>query len=164
MITGIHIRGYIMIFSEKQGFTLIELMVVIAIIAFLSMIAVPNMLKYVSKAKRTEAYAQLASLALAEKAYFAEHGSYTSVIGGSQGLHWKPQGSYNYSYGFSSGQEGENYFIGQLKAPVSALARAKISPKGFVIIAAADIDGDGELDVISVDQDNVFTLLSDDLA
>jgi len=161
--SDIDTKGNIMLFSERSGFTLIELMVVIAIIAFLSMIAVPNMLSYLSKAKRAEAYAQLASLALAEKAYFAEHGSYSTNIGGAQGLRWKPQGSYNYSYGFPGGQEGESYFIGQLKAPASALARSKISPKGFVIVAAADIDGDGELDLIAVDQDNIFTILSDDL-
>ena len=153
-----------MLFLKKNGFTLIELMVVIAIIAFLAMIAVPNMMYYVAKAKRTEAYAQLASIALAEKAYFAEHGSYTTNIGGSQGLNWKAQGSCNYSYGFASGQEGAQYFIGKLKAPASALAKAKIGPKEFIVVAAADIDGDGELDILSVDQENIFTLISDDLA
>ena len=153
-----------MFFLKKNGFTLIELMVVIAIIAFLAMIAVPNMLYYVSKAKRTEAYAQLASLALAEKAYFAEHGSYTKDIAGAQGLNWKCQGSCNYSYGFGSGQEGVHHFIGKLKAPASALAKANIGPKEFLLVAAADIDGDGEYDILSIDQDNVFTLISDDLA
>ena len=153
-----------MLFFKKNGFTIIELMVVITIIAFLAMIAVPNMMHYVAKAKRTEAYAQLASLALAQKAYFAEHGAYTTRIGTAQGLNWKCQGSCNYSYGFASGQEGVDYFIGKLKAPASALAKAKIGPKDFVMLAAADIDGDGELDILSVDQDNVFTILSDDLA
>ena len=148
-------RAWIMFFLKKNGFTLIELMVVIAIIAFLAMIAVPNMLYYVSKAKRTEAYAQLASLALAEKAYFAEHGSYTKDIAGAQGLNWKCQGS---------GQEGVHHFIGKLKAPASALAKANIGPKEFLLVAAADIDGDGEYDILSIDQDNVFTLISDDLA
>lgn len=149
---------------RKFGFTLIELMIVIAIIAFLSMITVPSLFKFLSKAKRAEVYVNLSSLALAEKAYFAEHGKYTQDIGSVSGLNWKPEGDINYTYGFGQGQEGVNYFTGSLKAPVSALAQAKISDNDFLILAAADIDNDGQYDIVGIDKNNKIKIISDDLA
>ena len=56
-----------------RGFTLIELMIVVAIIAFLSIIAVPNFFKFLAKAKRSEAYMNLSSIYTAQKT--AQHDS-----------------------------------------------------------------------------------------
>lgn len=149
---------------KRSGFTLIELMIVIAIITFLSMLAIPSLMKFLAKAKRTEAYVHLSSLAMAEKAYFAEHGRYTTLLDGPDSLNWKPEGSVNYSYGFSSGSEGKSYFIGNLGTPSSALAPSQISSDGFKICAAGDIDGDGKPDVLCIDHNNKVTILEDDLA
>ncbi len=55
---------------KRYGFTLLELMVVVAIIAFLSMISIPSIMGIFSKAKRTESYMNLKSLYMAEKSYF----------------------------------------------------------------------------------------------
>lgn len=149
--------------KKRAGFTLIELMIVIAIIAILSMISMPSLTRFLAKAKRTEAYVNLASLAMAEKTYWAEHGSYTTQLG-SGGLNWKPEGNYNYTYGFPQGQEGVNYYTGALKAPASDLAGAQTSEAGFTIRAAADIDGDGKPDILEINQDNKITIIQDDLA
>ncbi len=46
-------------FMKRTGFTLVELMVVVAIIGFLAMIAVPNFMRFLAKAKRAEAYMNL---------------------------------------------------------------------------------------------------------
>lgn len=147
----------------KAGFTLIELMVVIAIIAFLTMISIPSLMSFLAKAKRTEAYVNLSSLAMAQKSYFAEHGKYTTNLSGPGGLNWKPSGSCKYSYGFS-GSEGKNYFSGQLNADSGALSQSNVSPDGFLVCAAADIDGDGVADIIGIDQDNQVKIIQDDLA
>lgn len=143
----------------KIGFTLLELMIVIAIISFLSIIAVPNLMKFLAKAKRTEAYINLSSLAMAEKAYFAENGKYTTNI--ATDLNWAPEGNYNYTYGFSSGSANNSYFIGKLNTPPSNLAT--ITADGFIICATADIDGDGKPDVISINQNNEIKIVEDDL-
>ena len=48
---------------KKQGFTLIELMIVVAIIAILAAIAYPSYQEYVRKTKRTDAEADMIELA-----------------------------------------------------------------------------------------------------
>lgn len=148
--------------NKRAGFTLIELMIVTAIIACLSMIAVPSFTRFLAKAKRAEAYIHLAALAKAQKAYWAENGTYTTNMFDSDGLAWKPEGNLRYSYGFG-GSENKNHYIGQLKTPASELAVSKISPDGFIIAAAGDIDGDGEADVITIDHNNKIEILKDDL-
>lgn len=145
--------------NKIDGFTLIELMIVVAIIAVLSVLAVPGLMKSLAKAKRAEAYINLGSLAMAEKAYFAEHGAYSANLGD---IGWKPEGSYNYTYGFN-GSEGKNNFIGGLKTPSAELKGAGVTPDGFVAVAAGDVDGDGTADVISIDQNNTITIVQDDL-
>lgn len=150
-----------MYIKKKNAFTLIELMIVVAIIAFLSILTIPNLMKFLAKSKRAEAYINLSSLAMAQKAYFAENGKYTNILS-KEGLNWKPEGNFNYSYGFN-GSVNSNYFVGQLKTPVSNLSNSKITPEGFTICAAGDIDGDGVADVLCINQNNEIKILQDDL-
>jgi prepilin-type N-terminal cleavage/methylation domain-containing protein len=157
---------------KNKGFTLIELMVVVAIIAFLATLAIPTFSRFFAKAKRTEAYLNLSSLYAAEKAYHAEHGTYTDVLNGPGGLGWKPEGyrgggkdeRFCYTYGFSHGAEGKQFFTGNLEASTSALSGSFAGKDKFLIVAAGDIDGDGNVDIITVDQDNKISVYQDDLA
>lgn len=154
----------------RTGFTLIELMVVVAIIAVLTMLAVPTFTTFIAKAKRTEAYTNLHALYAAQKAHWAEHGSYTTQLSGPDGLGWQPTGyhgggpseNFYYTYGVP-GAEGVNYFTGKLGAPVSALAPGHADKDSFVMVAAGDIDNDGALDIITIDQDNNIKVVQNDL-
>ena len=145
---------------RRSGFSLIELMVVVAIIAFLAMIAVPNFNRFLAKAKRAEAYMNLSSIYAAEKAYFAEHGTYSDVLSGEGGIGWKPEGKTYYSYGFA-GAEGKNNFVGKLGA--SQFQGSRADKNGFVAVAAGDIDGDGDVDIVTVDENNNIVIVHDDL-
>jgi type IV pilus assembly protein PilA len=156
---------------KKLGFSLIELMIVIAIMAFLAMISVPSFMKFLAKAKRAEAYIQLSSIYSAQKAYWAEHGKYSTQLSGPGGIGWKPEGysgggpneKFYYTYGFGQGSEGQNYFTGKLGTSNSNLNKAYANEKGFLVMAAGDIDGDGTPDILSVDENNNIVVVQDDL-
>ena len=65
---------------KDEGFTLIELMVVVAIIGILSAIAVPNFKKYQAKAKQSEAKIQLAAIYSTEVGAIADYDSYGTCL------------------------------------------------------------------------------------
>lgn len=144
----------------KKGFTLIELMIVVAIIAFLAMVSIPSFKRFLAKAKRTEAYMNLNALATAEKVYWAEHGTYSNDL---KAIGWKPEGQIQYTYGFP-GAEGKNYVTGALQTAASHIGAGSAGKDTFVIAAAGDIDGDGQPDIITIDQDMKIDLVKDDLA
>jgi len=62
--------------KEQSGFTLVELMIVVAIIGVLSAVAVPNFKKYQAKAKSSEAKVQLAAAYTAQQAFYGDFGMY----------------------------------------------------------------------------------------
>ena len=62
--------------KKTKGFTLIELMIVVAIIGILAAIAIPNFLRYQAKSKQTEAKANLGAIFTSEVSYKAEKDTY----------------------------------------------------------------------------------------
>lgn len=147
----------------KKGFTLFELMIVVVIIAGLALVAQPKFMTYLHKSKRAEVYINLGSLYTAEKAYYAEHNKYNNVLSGEGGIGWSPEGQIKYTYGFG-GQEGTNYFKGSLEAPVDLLSRySSVDDNSFTIAAIADIDGDGEPDIITINDKHEIVTVQDDL-
>jgi type IV pilus assembly protein PilA len=86
---------------KAEGFTLIELMIVVAIIGILAAIAIPNFIRFQLRSRAGEGKINLAAIRTAEEAYLAEFGRYvpfvstpqaTGVIGfggvGSQKVAW----------------------------------------------------------------------------
>jgi prepilin-type N-terminal cleavage/methylation domain-containing protein len=65
--------------NRAAGFTLVELMIVVAIIGALASVAVPSFINYQLTAKRAEAHVNLASLVKAQKAYSAEFDSFVAA-------------------------------------------------------------------------------------
>jgi type IV pilus assembly protein PilA len=59
-----------------KGFTLIELMIVVAIIGILAAIAIPNFVKFQCRSKTSEAKGNLKALYVAEESYRAENDTY----------------------------------------------------------------------------------------
>lgn len=64
--------------GKDEGFTLIELMVVVLIIAILIAIAIPSFLGFRRNAQDRSAQADVRNVLLAEQAYYTEHELYTT--------------------------------------------------------------------------------------
>jgi len=58
---------------RQKGFTLLELMVVVAILGILAAIAYPNFVRYVAKAKQAEAKTNLAGIYVTQRVYYSEY-------------------------------------------------------------------------------------------
>ena len=157
---------------KSRGFTLIELMIVVAIIAFLSAIAVPKYFHYQAKARQVEVATMLASLHTAQLVYYAEHGRYSNILSGKDSISWKPEGykgggkqeSFYYTYGFNfpGAQEGIHYFTGKLETSPDTLNESNADKETFIAKAAADMNG--KIDVWSVDETRSIVHIQDAFA
>jgi general secretion pathway protein G len=72
--------------KQQEGFTLIEIMVVIAILGLLAVIVVQNLRGATDRAKRTKAMADIAELKTALDRYYIDNGSYPTTDQGLQAL------------------------------------------------------------------------------
>ena len=66
--------------KRQDGFTLVELMVVVAIIGLLSAVAIPNFKKYQAKAKVSEGKLQLSAAYMAEQSFFSDFNMYHTCL------------------------------------------------------------------------------------
>ncbi len=141
---------------SQRGFSLTELMIVVAIIGILAVIAIPNFMRYQAKAKQTEAKNNLVAIHTWEMAYFAEYNGYVddfnaigfSVTGTSQ--------RYYYELGKASS--------GNLPPGCPASTLDNVTSNGFMAVAIANIDGDPTCDVWTIDDQKTLTNVINDVS
>lgn len=138
---------------HQNGFTLIELMIVVAIIGILAAIAIPGYANYQMRSKTSEAKILLTTIAMAQIAYHGEFdvfvacGANPAVDPGSQKHEWDSENEDFVEIGFAPKDTHVYYQY----ASVSA------DPKlDFTATATGDLDSDGTLAVFQVQRNTSF--------
>ncbi|MEL6343841.1 MAG: prepilin-type N-terminal cleavage/methylation domain-containing protein [Myxococcota bacterium] len=133
--------------SNRKGFTLVELMIVVAIIGILAAIAIPNFVNMQLRAKRAEVPANVDGIKTAELAYDAAFDEYItaaavpaavpgkaptawpSTSGGFETIGWSPDGDVRGQYEVSG-----------------------VTATTFTVTGTCDVDGDADNAVYTASQ------------
>ena len=135
-------------FRDRRGFTLVELMIVVAIIGILAVIAIPNFLEFRLKAKTAEAKSNLGAIRTAELSYFSEWNFFVAdqtqtPLNGRAGHNEKVGWDYGTRFsiiGFAA--EHAVYYSYTLESVVTGTPFVPQSA-GLTMSAVGDLDADG---------------------
>jgi type IV pilus assembly protein PilE len=94
--------------KKSTGFTLIELMIVVAVIAILAAIALPSYTEYIRRSRITEATNELATLRVRLEQYYQDNRHYGST-GSTCGMGVAPTDSFDFAC--SDGGAGNQAFL-----------------------------------------------------
>ena len=153
---------------NKERFTLTQLMIVVAIIAILAAIAIPNFVAYQAKSRQSEAKINLGAIFTSATAFAAEQATPTYVPGPTlDPIGWSPSGQPRYTYFYATGAVGAASassataftLPSSVTAPtscttapttggnaVAASATVGTTPAGFTAGAQGNVDSDATCD------------------
>src|SRR5436309_2586250 len=137
----------------SAGFTLIELMIVVAIIGILAAIAIPNFMRYQAKAKQSEAKVGLGGIFTTATSYFAENNTFTVATAAALG--YAPAGSPRYSFVYGGVAAANVINTGATYASCLGTTwtggtAPAAGATGFTAGARGNIDGDATCDEFTI--------------
>jgi len=151
---------------KQPGFTLVELMIVVAIIGVLVAMAIPDYLNFTTKVKQAEAKVNLGGIFVAETGYFAEMGAYANNF---DQLGWSPQTVNKYAYDLGNGNicYPETKIDRCWTTPTPIVTPQNNAPPGvtakqFTAVAYANLDSDVATDTWQINDARELTCTNDD--
>ena len=138
--------------QKSSGFTLLELLLVIAIIGILGAVGIPAYQGYVTKAKETKAQNTLQSIHMMEKNYFSNNFCYFKTVStGDEGININTslfQSSTPSSGPIEIGSTNDFYFYITTTSPITACTSADCSicpiatsANNYTVVAQSKISG-----------------------
>jgi type IV pilus assembly protein PilE len=112
---------------NRRGFTLIEMMVAVAVVAILGAIAYPSYQEHIKKVKRAEGKSALLKAAQLEERFYTSNGRYTSTTAEFTALMGGVNGSSVYS--------GENPAAGNYAVTIATSALSGVNNQAYVLTA-----------------------------
>lgn len=141
---------------NNKGFTLIELMIVVAIIGIIAAIAIPNYMGFVSRTRRSEVKSNLDAIYRAEVAYFGENDTFSNSF---VAIRWVPVGVAYYTYSVGNEFFGKDVAINPMPGAIVPAANVQ----SFSAYGWGNIDKDSTIDVWHIDAQKTLTNDADDL-
>ncbi|MCC6276504.1 MAG: prepilin-type N-terminal cleavage/methylation domain-containing protein [Oligoflexia bacterium] len=86
-----------MMIHQRRGFSLIEVVIALAVLGILAALAIPNYNTYLDRSRQSEAKANLSMIYSTMKSFFAEYVQYTSRF---DAVGVKFEGTLDYRFGF----------------------------------------------------------------
>jgi type IV pilus assembly protein PilA len=139
----------------NAGFTLTELMIVVAIISILAAIAIPNFMSYQARTRQAEAKVGLGGIFTSAKSYFAENLTYS--VGAVSNLGFTPYGAPLYTFSFG----GMTINVGSSASTCPGTTWVGTAPAltsaSFTAGARGNIDSDLTCDEWTIDDNRILT-------
>lgn len=145
----------------KAGFTLTELMIVVALIGVLAAIAIPSFLDYQARSRRSEAYVNLASIARSQKSFFAEKDTFhdsenawpnpalkADGVLSTTKMKWDAESEEHFAE-LGWHPEGEVFYSYEVNTPLdTGVAKTCNCTLCFTATAYGDVDGNGSVSAV----------------
>jgi len=107
--------------DKQSGYTLVELMIVVAILGILASVAIPAYHNYVNRSKQADAIIGLKAVQMAQEQFFSENNAYCSTI--------------NLLPGFDDGNDKEYYTDKNLNVATDSTDKLYVKGREYYYLA-----------------------------